>query len=132
MRKDLIKKEHFFFGSRRIAFLIFNKTHSNVFVTLVDYKMKVIVCKNSGACNVGSTKKKKRAPQAVESIVKELSYFFKIYQIKVLDIIFRFRVTSHTLILVKELSSLGIVIRRFMQRLRIGHNGMRGRKLRRI
>ncbi|HXN54599.1 MAG TPA: hypothetical protein VN854_01375, partial [Mycoplasmatales bacterium] len=76
--------------------------------------------------------KKKNAAQAVESIVKELNFFFKLYNIKVLDIILRFRVTSHTLILVKELSALGINIRKFLQRLRIGHNGMRGRKLRRI
>ena len=132
MKKDLIKKEHFIFGPGRLAFLIFNKTHSNVFITLTDYNMKVIICKTSGMCGVGSTKKKKNSPQAVESIVKELSHFFKIYQIKILDIILRFRVTSHTLILVKELSALGIVIRCFLQRLRIGHNGMRGRKLRRI
>jgi ribosomal protein S11 len=132
MKKDLIKKEHFLFGFGGLAFLVFNKTHSNVFVTLTDYKMKVIICKTSGNCNVGSTKKKKNAAQAVESIVKELSYFLKLYNIKTLDIILRFRVTSHTLILVKELSALGINIRKFLQRLRIGHNGMRGRKLRRI
>jgi len=70
MRKDLIKKEHFFFGSRRIAFLIFNKTHSNVFVTLVDYKMKVIVCKTSGACNVGSTKKRKGRRRLLKVLLK--------------------------------------------------------------
>jgi ribosomal protein S11 len=132
MKKDLIKKEHFVFGSGGLAFLILNKTHSNIFITLTDYKMKVIICKTSGASNVGFTKKKKSAPQAVERIVKELAFFFKIYGIKFLDIILRFKVTSHTLILVKELSSLGVGIRRFLQRLRIGHNGMRGRKLRRI
>lgn len=59
MRKDLIKKEHFSFGFGGLAFLIFNKTHSNVFITLTDYSMKVIICKTSGACNVGPAKKKK-------------------------------------------------------------------------
>ena len=132
MKKILEKKEHFVFGRGGVAFIVLNRRHSNIFVTLTDYKMKVIICKTSGSCHVGSTKKRKSSPQAVENIVKELNHFFKVYNIKVLDIVLRFRVTSHTLILVKELSGSGVRIRRLLQRLRLAHNGMRGRKLRRV
>jgi len=132
MKKDLVKKKHFYFGFEGVAFLIFDKTHSNIFVTLLDSKMRVIACKTSGSSNVGFSKKKKKAPQAVENIIKSLDAVFKLYKIKSLDIVLRFRITNHFLILMKELSSLGIVIRRFLQRLRVGHNGMRGRKPRRV
>jgi ribosomal protein S11 len=132
MKKHLVKKKHFFFGLDGSAFLIFDKTHSNIFVTLLDSKMKVIICKTSGSSNVGFSKKKKKAPAAVENIIKSLDKIVKLYRIKSLDIILRFKITNHFLILMKELSSLGITIRRFLQRLRIGHNGMRGRKPRRV
>jgi ribosomal protein S11 len=132
MKKIVIKKNHFIFGPSGCAYLILNRVHSNIFITLMDYKKKVIICKTSGMCAVGASKKKKNAPHAVENIVKELSPFFKAYGIKVVDIILRSRITSHMLIFVKELFDLGIEIRQFLQRLLLSHNGLRGRKLRRV
>jgi ribosomal protein S11 len=132
MKKFLIRKKHFVFGPKGSAYLILNKVHSNIFITLTDYNNKVIICKTSGMCDVGTTKKKKTAPNAVENIVKGLALFFKTYDIRVVDIIIRFKITNHMLILVKELLALGVAIRYFLLRMRLSHNGLRGRKIRRV
>ena len=59
MKKNLIiqKKHHFSFinGS---AFLVFNMSISNLFITLMDENKNVIISKTSGSAKVGIQKEK--------------------------------------------------------------------------
>lgn len=112
--------------------IIVNRSFSNIFITMTDLKHKVVICKSSGACGVGFLKKSKKSPQAIENIVNALVFFLELYKIKKIIIILKVKFTSHMIILVKELLSKGYKIIKFVNRLKIGHNGMRGRKLRRI
>jgi len=42
------------------AYLLFNRTYSNIFITLLDAKQKIIITKTSGISKVGNNKKKKK------------------------------------------------------------------------
>jgi len=122
----------FYFSRKKSAFLVLNRSFSNIFITLLDLKKKVVICKTSGSCNVGNSKKQKKSSQAIESIVKELSVFFELYQIKNFFIILKVKTSSHLVFLIKELINRGYVINSFVNRKKVPHNGMRGRKQRRI
>lgn len=112
--------------------IVINRSHSNIFLTLLDIKLKVIICKSSGTSDVGDSKKKKKSPQAIENIISDLIPFFLKYNITRVNIILKVKFSSHVVILVKELMDNGIDIIKFISRQRVGHNGMRGRKIRRI
>lgn len=130
-----MKNKKFIFSNKKfnnLANLIVNKSYSNVFITLTDLRNKVIVCKSSGSCGVGTSKKSKKSPQAVENIVKALISFFELHGLKYFNIILKKRFSSHVVILVKELSDKGYKLISFLNRYKVSHNGMRGRKIRRI
>jgi|SRR5579884_2113430 len=125
----------FFFSdknSTNIANLVVNRSFSNIFLTVTDLKNKVVICKSSGSSGVGPLKKSKKSPQAVENIVSALVPYLEIYKIKNLIIILKVRFSNHIVILVKELFDRGYNIVKFLNKNKIAHNGMRGRKLRRI
>ena len=117
---------------KNAAHIFINRSFSNIFITVTDLKKRIVICKSAGACGVGNLKKSKKSPQAVENIVNALIPYFELYQIKNFDIILKVKFSSHVILLVKELHDRGYNIIKFMTRLKVGHNGMRGRKLRRI
>jgi ribosomal protein S11 len=117
---------------KQTANIMINRSFSNIFITVTDLKKKVLICKSSGACGVGNLKKSKKSPQAIENIVNALIPFFELYKLRNFNIILKVKFSSHVVILVKELHDRGYNIIKFVNRLKIGHNGMRGRKLRRI
>jgi ribosomal protein S11 len=135
MVKFIAKKKNFFFGKKKnlkYAIIVFKRTHSNIFITLLDLNNKVIICKSSGISKVGDSKKKKIAPQAIENIVKDLSSYFILYKISFVNIFLKVRITVHILNLVRELERYGIKISSFVDIKRLPHNGLRGKNLRRV
>lgn len=117
---------------KNLAYLIVNRSSSNIFVTLTDLNKQVIICKSSGQCSLNNTKKNKKAPQILENIIDQLIDKIELYQLKYFHIILKVRFSSHIVILIKELVDRGYNIIQLNNNLKIGHNGMRGRKLRRI
>jgi ribosomal protein S11 len=65
-KQFLHKKSHFFFGKYSTGFLVFNKSRSNLFLTLLDFNKKVIIAKTSGSSKVGNSKRKKLSTQAID------------------------------------------------------------------
>jgi len=129
----MIKK--FYFNNKKIkntANIMVNRSFSNIFITITDLRKNVVICKSSGSSGVGNLKKSKKSPQAIENIVNALIPYIELYKIRNLNIILKVRFSSHVILLVKELHDRGYNIIQFMTRLKVGHNGMRGRKLRRI
>jgi ribosomal protein S11 len=127
-----IKKKKFFFSKNKIANLVLNKSFSNVFITMLDLKYNFIICKSSGMCHVGNQKKIKKSSQIIETLINNFISIFELYNIKMFNIILKIKFSSHVVILVKELTDRGYIIKKFFNRLRVGHNGMRGRKFRRV
>jgi len=127
------KKFYFYNKSfKNAANIILNRSFSNIFITVTDLKKRVVICKSSGSSGVGHLKKSKKSPQAIENIINALVPFFELYKIQNFNIILKVRFSSHVILLVKELHDRGYNIIQFTTRLKVGHNGMRGRKLRRI
>jgi ribosomal protein S11 len=132
MSNPLVKKAHFFFTKKGIGILILEKKHSNIFLTFTDLRDKVVICKTSGSSFAGFSKKKKKSPQALEKIISCLMPYFVLYNIKYVKLYLTSRVTVHVYTLVRELSMKGVNIFSFHDRKNIPHNGMRGRKMRRV
>lgn len=133
MRGFLEKKSYFFFGtSTQKALLVYKKKHSNLFLTLMDLKKKVIVCKTSGIVKVGDKKKQKISPQSIELIVNKLISYLQLYAITTVIVLLKVKPTVHVFNLVRELTRNGIKIESFIDKKRKAHNGQRGRNLRRI
>ena len=94
-------------------------------------KNKVIICKTSGSSGISGSKRHKKVYQALETIVKALIKYLKLYKIKKVYLIFRMRLNRYTQTLIKELSFYGIKILGFRIHRFVAFNGVRGRKLRR-
>ena len=131
MPKILEKKDHFFFGDGN-AKLIFMIRHSNIFVTLLDLKGKVVICKTSGCDSFCFNKKRKTSFQAVESVVNLLMPFLKLYGIKKMMVLFKNKASGICYRLLSYFETKGILVYRVKILLNCPHNGVRGRKLRRI
>jgi ribosomal protein S11 len=130
------KYKNFFFGKNSInkmANIYIRRTYTNVFVTLTDMKNNVVICITSGSADRTLTnRRKKRIAQSVEQIVLAMNYFFKLYEIKALNIILKMRVKAHVYTLIHKLINLGLVILSISSRRLIAHNGVKGRRLRRL
>ena len=99
---------------------------------MLDLNYNVVICKSSGVCHIGHQKKIKKSSQIVETIIENFISIFELYGIKGFNIILKVRFTNHVVILVKELTDRGYIIKKFLNRIKVGHNGMRGRKFRRV
>lgn len=132
MRK-LKKQSHFYLGRNgNTARIYLRRTFSNIFITLTDWHHRTIVCKTSGNSGVIGSKRRKKAPYAIENIIKELNVFFKLYKITEVYIILKMRINTFFYFLTKELAFYGINVKHFHVRRPIAFNGTRGRKLRRL
>ena len=127
-----MNKSIFYFSKDKTAILVLNKSFSNVFITMLDLNYKFVICKSSGVCHLGNQKKIKKSSQIIETIIDNFISIFELYDIKHFNIILKVKFTNHVVILVKELTDRGYIIKRFLNRIRVGHNGMRGRKFRRV
>lgn len=108
------RKRHFYFGKEKdTGYLYLKRSASNIFLTLTDLKHKVIICKTSGSSGIVASKRKKKNPHAIESIVRELNTFFQLYKITKIRLILRMRINTFFYFLNKELVFYGIKIVRF-------------------
>jgi ribosomal protein S11 len=133
-RKVLIKKNHFFFGisKKKMAKLLFMRRHSNFFFTLVDMNNKVICCKTSGCHDFCLNKKRKVSFQAVGCAMDLLFPFLKLYDIGVIMLIFceLEEDVCYRLIEYLKLNNIAVEGLKFM--IKNPHNGVRGKRLRRV
>lgn len=126
----LKKKDHFFLP-KATAKIYLNKSYTNIFITLADFKNKVIVYKSSGSSGIRGSKRRKTVPQAIEVIMKKLSIYLKLYRIKQVVIILKIKINVYFYYLLKELTYYNINIKGFLISRPIAFNGVKGRKLRR-
>jgi len=109
------------------------RTYTNIFITLTDLNNKVIVCVTSGSAdNTITNRRRKKIALAVEKIVSTLNYFLKLYEIKFINIILKMKVKAHVYTLLTKLVYFGIIILSICSKKLIAHNGVKGRRLRRL
>lgn len=129
------KNKNFNLGleNSKTANIYIKRTYTNIFVTLTDLENKVIVCVTSGSAdNTISNRRRKKIALAVEKIVSTLNYFLKLYEIKFINIILKMKVKAHVYNLLSKLIYYGLVILSICSRKILAHNGVKGRRLRRL
>lgn len=133
MSSQVLKKELFFFGHKSPfrARLHFRKSHNNIFVTLTDLLNKVVATMSGGRCFSGN-KRPKKAPQVLEPIVYSLDPSFKQHKLRSFEIWLKSPFSWHVQILLKELSLRNLSVVAIVDKRLVPHNGVRGRKPRRI
>lgn len=111
--------------NEKILLLFFKKSFSNIFITLTDVNLNVIVCKTSTISGIIGNKRRKVAPQAIEYIISSLKYFF----VKNIFICLNLRsnIRKYLYTLVRELNLNNINIKGFFRFCLRAHNGVRGR-----
>jgi ribosomal protein S11 len=119
--------------SYKTANIHIKRTYTNIFVTLTDLNNNVIVCVTSGSAdNTITNRRRKKIALAVEKIVSTLNYFLKLYEIKYLNIILKMKAKAHVYTLLSKLVYFGLVILSICSRKLLAHNGVKGRRLRRL
>lgn len=123
----------FSFGSQSTlrGRLHFRRTHSNTFVTLTDLSNQVIACVSGGLCFHGN-KRPKKAPQALEPMMQRLGPRFKEHNLTSFEIWLKSPFSWHVQVLIKELSARNFSLISIVDKRVIAHNGVRGRKPRRV
>jgi len=128
-----IKKRILFFSKfGGLARIYIRKTHSNIFVTITDLKDKVLKCVTSGSSGILGSKRKKKAPMALESIVRKCLPVFERYRIRKVKVVLKTRISVLFYTLLKELKFHGISLFGVTVRRKVAFNGVRKRKLRRV
>jgi ribosomal protein S11 len=125
-----IKNSGLKFKSTGVIRLLRRKT--NIFVILEDLKGKLIVCRTSGTAGIVGSKRRKRTPQAIESIFNVLYPYLKVYTIKLVKLIINTRVNSCYFTLLRLLANYRIRVGRVSVHRKVAFNGCKGRKIRRI
>lgn len=125
----LKKKYRFVFKKLGYKFrtcrIYLKKSHSNIFITMTDLRDKVIICKTSGSSGVTGNKRRKKVPQVIELIFKEVLKYLQHYKIFHIDLVLKMRVNVYYYILMKELSYYGISVVGFTVRRKVPHMGLR-------
>lgn len=128
------KDKNFDFGLiNKTANIFIKRTYTNIFITLTDLNNKVIVCVTSGSAdNSVTNRRRKKIALAVEKIVLLLNYFFKLYEIRYINVILKMKIKAHVYTLLSKLIYYGLIVLSISSRKIIAHNGVKGRRLRRL
>ena|ERR1700744_2663255 len=125
------KSKNFLISDSQPAAIFMARRYTNIFITLTDFNNRVIVCKTAGAAGIKGSKKRKTNPQAVETIVKSLKFYFKKYNIKKVSLNMKTKITSHAFALVRYLQFFKVKVISVKCAVAIPHSYIRGRKIRR-
>lgn len=128
------KDKNFILGTTNItANIHIKRTYTNIFITLTDLNNNVIVCVTSGSAdNTITNRRRKKIALAVEKIVSTLNYFFKLYEIKFVNVILKMKAKAHIYTLLSKLIYYGLIVLSISSRKILAHNGVKGRRLRRL
>lgn len=123
--KQLILRDVNFNIKDRNLLLFFKKSFSNIFITLTDLNLKVIVCKTSTIAGIKGNKRRKVAPQAIEYIIASLLK----YRIKNVYICLNLKsnIKKFLYTLLRELSANNVNVKGLLRFCIRAHNGVRGR-----
>jgi ribosomal protein S11 len=90
-----MKKNHFYFIGRYKttkvpkAIFTFNISFSNIFLTLLDMKRRVVCSKSTGMSNLGNSKRKKLSTQTIDILAKQFLKYLRFYKVKMITLIIK-------------------------------------------
>ena len=128
-----IKNNKFFFGlDNNIAKLYLRKTYTNIFLTLTDINNKVIICRTPATAERLWNKRSIINIYAMERIIYDMCYLLKLFKIQYVHLVLKSRAKAHAFFLLEKLKNYGIIIKSMKLKKVFSHNGVRGKKFRRI
>jgi len=130
-KKEIQKKDYIIF-KYGIGHLTFFQKYSNVFLVLNTENKEHVITLTAGSCQLGKTKKQKISPFNISLMIKELKAYCTIYNITRVRFFLKSNINKHYYNIVKYLGLNDIKILEIGYVLHVPHNGIRGRKLRRI
>src|SRR5689334_15045634 len=131
-KKKLLQKKDNILYKYGIDHVLFFQKHSNVFLFLKKEKKKHVVTLTGGSCKFGNTKKQKISPFNINIIIKRLKDYCILYNVYRIRFFLRSSINKHYYNIIKYLSLYNIKIMELGYVLHLPHNGIRGKKLRRI
>lgn len=128
-----IMKKRFAFGKpgSRTCTLVLRLTYTNILLTMIDRRMKVVVGASSGMFSLTNSKRHKKAPQIIEELMSFINYYLRLYKIDIVVFKLKNNVPFFTTYVLKELNYYLINVTVFALDFRLPHNGPRGRAVKR-
>lgn len=114
-----MRKVYKFFFPKKTARIFLRPTFSNIIMTLTDLNNKIVICKTSGASGLLGSKRRKKAPRAIETIFQAILPYLKLHRIQNIQIVLKMRIKAHFYILLKELQYNGLNITSYIIRRKI-------------
>jgi ribosomal protein S11 len=130
-KKEIQKKDYIIF-KYGIGHLLFFQKYSNVFLVLKTESKQHVVTLTGGSCRFGRTRKQKISPFNISIMIQDLKEYCDIYKITRVRFFFKSVINKHYYNIMKYLALNNIKIMEIGYVLHQPHNGMRGRKLRRV
>ena len=118
--------EYKFYFPKKTARLFLKPSFSNLIMTLTDLNNKVVICKTSGSAGLLGSKRRKKSPQAIETIVQAILPYLRLHKILNIQIVLKMRLKSHFYILLKELQYNGLNITSYIIRRKVAFMVLKG------
>lgn len=123
-----------YFGSTGIkeAVLLLRIRISNIFVSFLDKRNRLLSSTSSGSAGIDNSKRKKIAPQAMLPISYKVSNSFIFNHVFAYSLYFFTFSVYHVYFFVRGLSRRGITPKKFFYCMSVAHNGTRPKRIRRL
>lgn len=118
--------------NKTIAKLYFMRTYNNVFLTLTDSANKVVATISGGQCSPSNNKRLKKAAHMIPSLIGKLKPIFQYYEINAMLLCLKSKGGLFISSIIEELKLLNISLLKIIDRRKKPHNGVRGKKPRRV
>lgn len=135
MIKKIKKNKKFAFKRKEnttVALLFLRKNHSNFFMTLTDWRGKVIICKTAASV-LGKLERRRRrkAPQTMDVMIASFKKYLILYKIYGLSLILQMRPGQYLPHIIRSLRSRKIALFDIFNCRKVAYSYTRGRRKRR-
>jgi ribosomal protein S11 len=118
--------------NRTVGKLYFMRTYNNIFLTLTDFADKVVATISGGQCSPTNNKRLKKAAHMIPNLVMKLKPIFHYYQINAMLLCLKSKGGFYISSIIEELKLIDIFLLKIIDKRRKAHNGVRGKKPRRV
>jgi ribosomal protein S11 len=118
--------------NRTVGKLYFMRTYNNIFLTLTDFTDKVVATISGGQCSPNNNKRLKKAAHMIPNLIMKLKPIFHYYQINAMLLCLKSKGGLYISSIIEELKLIDIFLLKIIDRRKRAHNGVRGKKPRRV
>lgn len=132
VKKSIVQKKKHINFKYGIGHVLFFQKRTNVFLVLKTEKQQHVITLTGGSCKLGHTKKEKVSAFNINLMIRRLKEYCKVYDVFRIRFFLRSSINKHYYNIIKYLSIYNIKVMEIGYVLHLPHNGIRGRKPRRI